>query len=387
MAKRRGHGEGSIYERSDGKWVACVDLGYAGGKRQRRIRYARTRAEAVKKLAALQKDISAGVYATSTVTVSAWLDEWADDILTERVATGRLKPYTMRGYRSKIRTYLKPHLGHRRLDRLEPKHVREMYQAMRRDGLAEATIRQTYAILRRALTDAMRSGKVARNVAELTDPPGTQRAKRTGLALADVRKVLATADQTTMPARWWCAVVLGMRQGECLGLSWDNVDLAAKRLTVDRTLVIDGGQVTYGTPKSAAGSRVIDLPPAIVSRLTVEYARADDRHGLVWTSNGDAIRPWADYKAWRALLDAAGVEPVALHAARNTAASLMEQQGIGDREVAQILGQSTVAVTHGYQHAESDTIRRHLGAVQALIETRADDESPADVVDGAPPPA
>jgi integrase len=68
----------------------------------------------------------------------------------------------------------------------------------------------------------------------------------------------------------------------------------------------------------------------------------------------------ADWLAWRAFIDAAGLPRIALHAARNTAASLMEAWGIPDRVVAQILGQSQVRTTHRYQAAELERIRDYL---------------------------
>ena len=40
---KRGHNEGSIYKRDDGRWVACIPVGYLNGKRQRKSFYGETR--------------------------------------------------------------------------------------------------------------------------------------------------------------------------------------------------------------------------------------------------------------------------------------------------------------------------------------------------------
>ena len=50
MAKRRGHGEGSICQRSDGRWQAQIDLGYQNGKRRRKFIYGATRREVAQAL-------------------------------------------------------------------------------------------------------------------------------------------------------------------------------------------------------------------------------------------------------------------------------------------------------------------------------------------------
>jgi len=49
--RRRGHGEGSIYRRPDGRWAATIDLGWQGGKRRRKFLYGKTRAEVARRLA------------------------------------------------------------------------------------------------------------------------------------------------------------------------------------------------------------------------------------------------------------------------------------------------------------------------------------------------
>lgn len=58
--KRRGHGEGSIYRRNDGTWVGAADLGSIGGKRQRKLVYAKTQAEVRKALRDLQQALEVG---------------------------------------------------------------------------------------------------------------------------------------------------------------------------------------------------------------------------------------------------------------------------------------------------------------------------------------
>ena len=55
MPKRRAHGEGNLYQRSDGLWAARVSLGWEDGKRRRKVVYGKTQAEVRKKLSTLVK--------------------------------------------------------------------------------------------------------------------------------------------------------------------------------------------------------------------------------------------------------------------------------------------------------------------------------------------
>lgn len=392
MAKRRPKGEGGISQRHDhptcppidpetkerpehkcrGRWMAQVSMGAKAtpdgkAKRIRKTIYGPTEKSVRRELTKLLAQQRQQRLVVSTTTVARYLDDWM-----ERVGQTRLKANTRRGYRSKIKTYLVPHLGHHRLDRLEPDHIDAMFSAMRAQGLAEATLRQTYAILHRALSDAEKRRKVATNVAALVDPPGTKVNRRRPLTVAQARKVLAAEGDGV---RFHLALYLGMRQGECLGLRWPDVDLGNGVLYVQQSLVRDdaGGGLVLDDPKSQASVRPVPLPTVVLSRLKVAWARhvaeGGDLDGYVFArADGRPLDPRADWQAWTDLLASAGVGHVALHAARNTTAQLLEDSGVPDRLVAQILGQSQVSVTHGYQYADLDRTRAALDSAAALVE-------------------
>lgn len=388
MAQRRTKGDGSIYQRHDhqscppkgadgqrpehrcqGRWVGVVDLGWANGKRQRRTYYGRTQKEVRIKVTAANPQKQAGVLLASVPTVDAWMTYWLDVICVER----KLKVNTMRSHRSKVDQYIRPNLGRHRLDKLAPEHVRALYAKMRSDGLAEGTVRQTHAVLRRALKVAVREHKTPYNVAAMIDPPGTEVTNpREPLTLAEARRLLSDGD-----LRWWVALYLGLRQSEALALSWGDVDLDAGIINIRRTLVREKGKgLVFGTPKSRASRRPVPLPPKALAHFKLAHATATDigPEALVFNINGRAIDHRADWQRWRDALDVHGIEGRALHAARHTAASLLEAEGVPDRMVAQILGQASVKVTHGYQHGDLDRLREAL----ALLETdESDGPAPA----------
>lgn len=338
-----------------------VDVGYVNGKRRRQAVYGKTRKEAAIKLQRAMSAKASKSLVVGQVTVETWLRYWLDVICAER----GLKVNTMKSHRSKVETYLIPYLGGYKLDRLEPEHIRAMYAAMRKEKKSEATLRQTHAILHRALRVAVREGKAARNAADLLDAPKTHKEKRAGLSLEQARKVLKSAS-----LRWYVALYLGLRQGEALALRWPNVNMEEGWLFVEQALVrVPGQGLVFDRPKSAASVRYVPLPTVVLSRFKVAWAEhlaaGGDPNGLVFHRDGSPIDHRADWQEWSDLLKAAGVPHVALHAARNTAASLLEAAGVPDRLVAEILGQTSVRVTHGYQSA--DLARR--GEALAALET------------------
>lgn len=373
---RRGRGEGSISQRHDhptcppavdgkrpehhcrGRWVAVLDLGWAGGKRQRKVFYGRTRKEAQIKFQTANR--KRGELVTGSPTVEAWLTYWLEVICPER----GLKTNTLKSHRSKVVNYLIPNLGRHRLDKLEPQHIRAMYAKMREQGLAESTLRQTHAVLHRALKVAEREGKVGRNVAGLIDPPATHRAKRQGLTREQAWHVLTGGEQEA-DLRWWVALFLGLRQGEALALRWSDVDLDEGLLFVQRGLVVAPGRgLIFEPPKSEASRRFVPIPPVVLAAFKLAHhrhvAEGGAPDGLIFHRDGKPIYPRTDWTAWRDLLAERGVPHVALHAARNTTASLLEGAGVPARMVAQILGQSTVEVTYGYQSADLGRMREAM---------------------------
>jgi len=360
MSRERRHkGEGSVYQRaSDGRWVCTLDVGHADGKRVRKTVTATTLTALRPKMRALQREVEAGVL-SDAMTVETWLTHWLDTIASRRV-----RPKTLDGYESYVARWLVPQLGHHRLDRLKPEHVRLLHRAMQDAGKSDATCRQAHAILRRALVIAEREGRIIRNPAALVDPPPVGRNHRTPLTLDEARKVLHSLDATVDPAaasRWQAALLLGIRQGEALGLRWDDVDLTAPCLHIRQTVQRQKGKgLVVVPPKSKTSTRTLPLLPELVYSLA-EHAR-NGTVGYVW-GGPDPTPPEQDWRAWKTLLAEAGVPPVALHAARSTTASLLDEAGVSAKVISEILGHAQVAVTDSYIHGNE---QRHRDAMLAL---------------------
>lgn len=97
-----------------------------------------------------------------------------------------------------------------------------------------------------------------------------------GLDSIAARALLAKIAGDRMFALYLCAIVLGMRRGELLGLIWDAVDLDGGRLAVRQALSWVDGQAVIQSPKTRASRRVIPLPDAAVSALGEHQKRQDN---------------------------------------------------------------------------------------------------------------
>lgn len=371
---RRGQGDGSIYQRkSDGRWLAVIDLGPGQGKvRTRKTVSAKTRAEVVRKLRKLQQQMDAGVL-PDTATTAEWLRHWMDEIAPRTKRKGQvIRERTLIGYRSYIDTWLIPHLGKVRLQHLTPDHVRAMYAAMRKAGRSETTIRQAHAILHRSLKVAMLEGRVVRNAADMQDSPSAETNPTDHLTPDEARKVLAACAGGRELVRTICGLGLGLRQEEALGLQWPDVDLDLGVLHVQRAVQRHKGKGLVVTDvKSRTSNRSLPLTPEVVAAFRGLKAMAG---GDGWIFPGfrpeNPTDPRRDYQAWKDLLVRAGVRHVPLRGARPSTASAMRDAGAPAEVIAEILGHAKgsikVAEEH-YLHTSEEARRAAMGTTAALL--------------------
>lgn len=358
MGARRVKGEGSIYQREgDGRWVGVVDLGRINGKRVRKTVTAPTLRELRPKFRALQAQIEGGVLADD-VTVEGWLKHWM-----EHIAAKKLRPSTLYSYQRYIDKWIVPHLGKRRLDRLRPEHIRVLLAAMEDDGKADATRRQVYAILRKALAVAHAERKIPFNPAAHVDAPPVGQGSHGKFTLAEAHAILNHLTDENR-ARWVVALLAGLRQGEALGLQWTDLDFDNDVIVVERAAQRVKGQGVQLVPlKSRASYRAVPM----VSPVRAALVLADRTGPFVFGGEKprDARRDWQE---WKDLLADAGVPSRPLHAARATTASLLSEAGVSDKVIAEILGHSQVRITQQhYIHGDLVVRQGAMSKLDALL--------------------
>ena len=330
-SRRRGHGEGSIYQRGDGRWVGVVTLDDPGTTRKRKSVYGRTRAEVAAKLAQVQARVVRGeAVVDERVLLGEFLDDWLETVKANREYA------TYLGYEQRVRRCIKPALGRRPLAKLTAADVQRLLNSVRAEGLSPRSVQYTHATLRAALGVAERWGLVARNVAELVEPVTVRRRQVEPFTMDEVTRLIAACRDDRLGALFTVALAVGLRPGEALALRWIDLDLEATPpvLHVRQALKKSpGGGLTFGEPKSARSRRTIPLPSVCVGALREHRARqAAERlaagprwqdHGLVFTSTiGTPLDVTAASRRFGALQDAADVPRHRLYDARHTAASI-----------------------------------------------------------------
>lgn len=376
---RRGRGEGSVYQRSDGRWVGVLDLGWEGGRRRRKAVYASSKPAAQHRLAEIKRQHDAGLpVLDERQRVDQFLERWLQD-----VARVSLRPSTYRRYQELIRLHVIPNVGSRPLVRLSPQHLVALYSTKLQSGLSARTVGHIHRVLHRALADALRWGIVARNVCDAVRPPRPAPFEARTLSIDETAVLLSVAREDPLEALYVLAATGGLRQGELLALRWEDLDLDAGVMHVQRSIRRQTGQgFVEDEPKTASGRRNVALGAFTVDALRRHRARQlevrlgapkwEDRDLVFPDGKGDPMDGTTLLKArWYPLLDRAGLSRIRFHDLRHTAASLMLAQGVHPKVVQERLGHSRIGVTMDtYSHVAPHLQREAAASLDDLIESR-----------------
>jgi integrase len=351
---KRGNGEGSITRhKKSGLYMARYWVETATGSKRKTI-YGKTRRDVDEKLTRAKADRDQGLlFDGENQTVGEYLQRWLDGSVR-----GSVRESTFACYEVACRRHIVPALGGIKLSKLTPVHVQGFYRDRLDRGLASASVHKYHTVLHKALGQAVKWHLIPRNVCEAVKPPRPvpEEEMRT-LSPEETRRLLETAHGERLEALYVLAVTTGMRQGELLGLKWQDVDLEAGTLGIQRTLTRHGGKVALGEPKTKKSRRTIYLTEAAtrvlgahLERQLEEIERSGDAYGdqgLVFTTEaGTLINPSnLRQRSFTPLLKRAGLRQIRFHDLRHTCATLLLSRNVHPKYVQELLGHATIAVT------------------------------------------
>ncbi len=384
MAQRRGKGEGSLfYSEAARRWIGFVDAGYdANGKRRRVKITGRTRGEARTKLSATRKTMESGAAPVDQrMTVGECLDYWLAHLPPTVRSVNTIDSLTWI-----VERHLKPALGKRRLRDLSPDDVDNMLRERAAAGMSRSSLVQFHNTLSRAIRNAERRGKVARNVATLVDVPAGPVKKSRSLTIEQASKLLAVADNDRLSALYKTGLMLGLRPGELLGLAWDNIDFDNGVLRVTQAMKRERGELIIGEQKTASSRRALLMPTPVIDALAKhqsqqasEKAAAPtwENDDLVFTTTiGTPLDPSNVRRGFARLTKEAGIGHWHPHELRHSAASILSASGVPIEQIADILGHSGTRTTSAvYRHLIEPTVRGAAAPMDALFGPTARDAS------------
>lgn len=367
---RRGNGEGTIYQRQDGRWSGQITTGRSltTGKLSRWTVYGKTRTEVLDKLDEKRRDLKAGLIQDSDMPVGEFLDFWL-----ERVQ-GQVAPATYLRYSLDVKN-LKPYLQGIRLSKLRAVHVGQLYQQMSKDGYSADTVHKAAVRLRQVLGDACQLGLLRDNPSMRLRLPRVSHKEIYPLTAEQVRHFLEVNKESWYYPLYITAFDTGARQGELFALTRRDWTPERRELQINKSLYQGDGEYAVGPCKTRASRRTLRVGPRTAEALAGLLKRPEGNSpGLLFTSpeGGYIARSNFIRRHFRSDLKRAGIQgSFRFHDIRHTTATLLLQAGVDVRTVAAQLGHTDpVMVLRNYGHVLPAMRDRAATVMAGMLEER-----------------
>lgn len=287
----------------------------------------------------------------ATLTVAEWLEKWI-----EVYKAPNLKPTSMR----QVRGALKPAfevLGNKNLSSVNTEELQAFLLSI--EGERSRDLCRSF--LEQAFKKAYLRGLIKRNPCEALELKKHKSAHRKALTRDEQKLFLKAIEPLATRPLFVFLLETGLRIGEALALTYDDIDFKEKTVSVNKNVVFIGGKrIVQDTPKSAAGIRVVPVPDEALQLIT----RKADGTALVFPYTYSGAR-----SALRRISASLGFE-VTAHLLRHTYATRLEEAGISPKLKQYLLGHSSLEMTQNtYTDIQTDYVQQNAERIKAAFDT------------------
>lgn len=362
---KRKYGEGSIYQRKDGRWVAKFK---GEDMTKPRVVYAKSEPEAKRKLRELKKDAAKGLVKSTSRRFGDYADQWLYTFKLHSVEDSSFDKYE-----SAYLTHIKPAFGKMQLASIHSEQLQKLL-VEKSQTLSHTVVKIIYIILSEIFSYAHSEGDLSRNPMHNVKMPkkATFKPEREIVALEsdEVRAVERIAEMKNKNGRPCIMqahalvflVHTGLRCGEFLALKWSDIDFESRIVTVNKNLSMvydrdkDGVRIKHKKArikctKTASGNRIVPLNTkaiAALNSLKAVYREMDIvSDSVAVTRKGTTLSSDQLRRVLRRVLAYAGIDkPFTLHRLRHTFATQALNAGIPITVVSKWLGHANISVTY-----------------------------------------
>lgn len=362
-------GSGSIEHRGNDSWRLIVSLGKDRHnkyiKKQKTVK-AKNKTEARHKLAAFVMEIESGEYIDpSKMTFESFISEWKS-----KYAKKHLAAKTLENYMYTLNNYLIPEFGHVRLDEMKTIHIVNYLHSLEHEGsrkddkqgsLSASSILYHYRVLRNVFSRAVEWGVVKSNPLEKVTRPKVSQERTNVYTQEEVHQLfqLLQGEPIHQQLIVTLALTSGLRRGELLGLQWEDIDLNTGTIEVQHSLQhITGEGFQLKTTKTKSSVRSVVIPAFVVDQLkTYRHKKNKERlqaaesweggkyYYVFCTQFGKPLYPTVPGTWWRRFIKRKGFKYIRFHDLRHTAATLLINQGVHAKVIAERLGHADIKTT------------------------------------------
>lgn len=367
----------SVYKRKDGRYEGYVIYTDPYTRKEKKKSfYAKgkyAQQEVKRKIAAFMEKLEARDYSDiNKLTVEGWLEKFIN------VYCANCEKTTKEGYQRYIENHINPFMGHMLLKDVKPINIQEFYNYERNAprfkmrikdgkqvpvlkdgkpvplmkngkqviGYSEKTILQEHRILSNAFERAKNDGLISSNPCDGVDAPSPEDYEPTIYTEEQFNILLQKLKGHKLEAFILIAGMCGLRRGELLGLTWDDIDLKNGVIRVEKNVIPTKDGIETKDPKTKKSKRIIAIPNAIIPTLK----RLRGVGPILTKINGCQYHPGTVSRMFREFLDKNGLPRIRIHDLRHFNATMMLKYGITEREAQERLGHSNGQMTKKYQH-------------------------------------
>lgn len=384
MAKRN-NGEGTITKRKDGRWEGRYYTGeIVNGKRVRKNVLAKTKAECKEKLnkaiadnANRMRIIERCNFLTNPEPT---LEEWSR-IWFESFCTASVKEYTRNSYQSYFDRYILPNLGGMKIKDISTvscqQFLMKMYTSGRTrnvekkgKGLSAKTVKDIKIALQTCLQKAEDEGLIDSNPCRKVQLPKEAPKEMQTLKANELGAFLQETKDSGCYEFYILEITTGLRLGEILALTWDDLDIKNKTISVNKQVQRIGSELKITTPKTTSSIRTVALCDECFNQLILLRSRQRLDTKLIFPSpiTGGLRDPSSVTRKLHRMQKRAGVPQIRFHDLRHSFATLSLEQGMDIKTVSHILGHTDAGFTmNTYMHVTDNMQQTVANAMQSLI--------------------
>ena len=311
------------------------------------------------------------------------VDFW-EPWLAEEVSMGNLRESTTIWYKFGARN-ISREIGYLKVADISKEVLRGMLSRRIDEGDSKAKLRQMRATVRSILSLAVERDVIVSDTSGFmvgrNAPKAVKDENQPSRAWSefDAQRFIEFVRGDWLEALWVLLITTGLRRGEALGLTWEDIDLCSQTLTVRRSLCHVGRELRFQDPKTESSKRTIAVGPATIASLKLHRQNQtegrlaaeswEDEMDLVFSGEGGRpIRPDYVTKRLKRLVKDAGLEWIRVHGLRHTMASLALQSGTDIATVSERLGHSDTNVTARiYLHGSMESDRLAASALDDVL--------------------
>ena len=382
---RRNNGEGSISKRKDGRWEGRYYTGEVkNGKRVRKNVLAKTKTECKEKLdkaiAENEKQQQIMNRCNFLTNPEPTLEEWSK-VWFESFCIASMKEYTLNSYKGYFKNYILPNLGGMRIKDISTvtcqQFLMRMFTSGRKrnvekkgKGLAAKTVKDIKIALQTCLQKAVDEEIIPNNPCKKVQLPKDEPKEMQTLKANELAAFLQETKDSSCYEFYLLEITTGLRLGEILALTWDDLDMKNKTISVNKQVQRIKIELKATTPKTAASIRKISICDECLNQLIILMSRQRLNTKLIFPSpitNGYRDPSSITRKLHR-MQKRAGVPQIRFHDLRHSFATLSLEQGMDIKTISHMLGHTDAGFTmNTYMHVTDSMQQTVANAMGNLV--------------------